>query len=77
MLFQRIVPVVKDIGLWGPRIRAAYEDMGVMHFADNDIEAMQADDERIAADFDARKAYVSAVAAKGGLGRNADATAAE
>jgi hypothetical protein len=77
LLFQRIVPVVKDIGLWGPRIRAAYEDMGVMHFADNDIDAMQADDERIAADFDARKAYVSAVAAKGGISKAADASAAE
>ncbi len=77
LLFQRIVPVVKDIGLWGPRIRAAYEDMGVMHFADTDIDALQADDERIAADFDARKAYVSAVAAKGGISKAVDATAAE
>ena len=78
LLFQRIVPVVKDIGLWGPRIRAAYEDMGVLHFADQDIDAMQADDERIAKDFDARKAYVSAIAAKGGLGHTeAASTAAE
>lgn len=76
LLFQRIVPIVKDIGLWGPRIRAAYEDMGVMHFADQDIDAMQADDERIAKDFDARKAYVSAIAAKGILGHASDPAAA-
>ena len=29
-LFTRIVPVLKDIGLWGPRIRGAFDDMGVL-----------------------------------------------
>src|SRR4051794_1402168 len=28
-LFQRIVPVLRDIGLFGPKIRAAFADMGV------------------------------------------------
>ena len=41
-LFTRIVPTVKDIGLWGPRVRRAYEDMGVMEFADVDAAAIPA-----------------------------------
>ena len=28
-LFMRIVPILKDIGLWGPRIQRAFTDMGV------------------------------------------------
>src|SRR5215471_9439208 len=31
-LFSRIVPTIKDIGLWGPRIRRAYEDMGILGY---------------------------------------------
>ncbi len=55
-LFTRIVPTIKDIGLWGPRIRRAYADMGVLGYADADAEALLAQDERVAADFDARRA---------------------
>ncbi|MEN0652015.1 MULTISPECIES: diiron oxygenase [Hyphobacterium] len=62
LLFQRIVPIVKDIGLWGPKIRKCYEDMGVMHFADLDPDQLGRDDEKAAQDFDARRAYVHAVA---------------
>jgi hypothetical protein len=65
LLFQRIVPIVKDIGLWGPRVRKAYEDMGVMHYADIDPQTLSDEDERIAAGIDAGKArenYVRAVA---------------
>ena len=29
-LFTRIVPILKDIGLWGPRIQGAFTDMGVI-----------------------------------------------
>jgi thioester reductase-like protein len=32
-LFRRIVPVVRGIGLWSPRVREAYEKMGVLAFA--------------------------------------------
>src|SRR5215472_8706503 len=39
-LFSRIVPTVRDIGLWGPRVRKAFEDMGVVSFADADAAAM-------------------------------------
>jgi hypothetical protein len=55
-LFTRIVPTIKDIGLWGPRIRKAYADMGVMAYADVDAEGLLARDEQVAAEFDARRA---------------------
>jgi hypothetical protein len=48
MLFSRIVPTVKDIGLWGPKVQKAYVDMGVMQFQDVDPDALQAQDEAIA-----------------------------
>ena len=68
LLFQRIVPVVKDIGLWGPKIQAAYADMGVLHYADQDLDELARQDEAVAADLDRRSgkdvrtAYVEAVA---------------
>ncbi len=55
-LFTRIVPTMKDIGLWGPRIRAAYEKMGILGFAATDVESLEKDDERIAERFDAERA---------------------
>ncbi len=51
-LFTRIVPIIRDIGLWGPKIRRAFEDMGVMGFADSDIDAEMATDEAAAEQFD-------------------------
>ena len=54
-LFTRIVPTIKDIGLWGPRIRKAYADMGVMSYAETDAEGLLAKDEQVAAEFDARR----------------------
>ena len=52
-LFTRIVPTVKDIGLWGPRVQKAYADMGVLDFASVDAEALLDNDARVALDFDA------------------------
>ena len=54
-LFTRIVPTVKDIGLWGSRVQKAYADMGVLEFADVDAEALLENDARVALDFDARR----------------------
>ena len=54
-LFTRIVPTLKDIGLWGPRIRKAFADMGVLDFADTDLEAVMAEDERTAEQIDAAR----------------------
>jgi hypothetical protein len=53
-LFSRIVPTIKAIGLWGPKIRRAYANMGIMGFADIDTDALMAEDERIAQELDAR-----------------------
>jgi len=52
MLFSRIVPTVKDIGLWGPKIRKAYEDMGVIQFQDMDPDSLSAEDEAMARKLD-------------------------
>lgn len=62
-LFTRIVPTMKDIGLFGPRIRKAYADMGILGFADNDVEAMAAHDERVGDEFDRRRDEVDEVIA--------------
>ncbi len=51
-LFTRIVPNIKTIGLWGPRIRDAYEKMGILGLAELDAEALQRNDERVAEEFD-------------------------
>ena len=62
-LFMRIVPVLKDIGLWGPRITRAFDDMGVLGFADSDLDAEMANDEAAAEALDReRMAHVRAVA---------------
>src|SRR5215469_4329574 len=60
-LFTRIVPIVKDIGLWGETIRNGYTEMGIIGFADTDVQALQDSDEDIAKSFDARRAYVESV----------------
>jgi len=44
-LFSRIVPIVKDIGLWGPKVQKAFADMGVLDMAGFDIEGMMKADE--------------------------------
>ncbi len=45
LLFMRIVPIVKDIGLWGEKIQKAYADMGVLDYAGIDVTQLMADDE--------------------------------
>jgi hypothetical protein len=52
MLFSRIVPTVKDIGLWGPKVQQAYVDLGVIQFQDMDPDTLQAQDEAIARKLD-------------------------
>jgi len=54
-LFSRIVPTIKDIGLWGPKIRRAYSNMGIMGFAEVDTEQLAARDEAVAEEFDAKR----------------------
>ncbi len=65
-LFSRIVPTVKDIGLWGPKVQKAFADMGVMSFAALNPDELGQSDERVAADFEARhKAMTDEVIALG------------
>lgn len=52
LLFSRIVPCVKDIGLWGQRVRDAYEAMGVLDNAKADLTALMKQDEEIADRYD-------------------------
>ena len=56
--FTRIVPTIRDIGLWGPRIRKAYADMGILGFADADVDGMGLKDEEVARGLDARLAEI-------------------
>jgi hypothetical protein len=66
-LFTRIVPTVKDIGLWGQRVQKAFADMGAIEFADVDSEALLENDNRVAEEFDAKRFVEdSGIAAAGG-----------
>lgn len=52
LLFSRIVPCVRDIGLWSERIQAAYADMGVLDMAGVKLEDLMAADEELAEKLD-------------------------
>jgi len=64
LLFSRIVPCVKDIGLWGEKVQKAYADMGVLEYASFDLDALMKNDEdtaeRLDADRDAEQAAIAA-----------------
>jgi hypothetical protein len=51
-LFSRIVPTVKDIGLWGPRIQKAYETLGILQYQRVDIATLLERDDKAARKFD-------------------------
>jgi para-aminobenzoate N-oxygenase AurF len=53
-IFSRIVPTVKDIGLWGSKVQEAFAAMGAIEFAQTDAAALLENDERVAEEFDAR-----------------------
>ena len=56
LLFTRIVPIVKDIGLWGAKVQKAYADMGVLDMAGVDLGALMKADEDIAENLDRERA---------------------
>src|SRR5262249_3472128 len=62
-LFTRIVPTVKDIGLWGPKVREAFAAMGAIEFEKIDAAALLENDARVADDFDAKMRLKDAGAA--------------
>lgn len=61
LLFSRIVPTLRDIGLFGDRTRRALAEMGVLGYADADLDVQGREDERVAEEVDAaRRAQVEA-----------------
>ena len=67
MLFSRIVPTVKDIGLWGPKVQKAYADMGVIQFQDSDPDALSAQDEALARTLDTSRGLAAEAEASASL----------
>ncbi|MDQ1036160.1 hypothetical protein QFZ75_002576 [Streptomyces sp. V3I8] len=55
LLFSRIVPCVKDIGLWGKRLQQAYVDMGVFDMGNTNLDLLMTQDEEIAERLDAER----------------------
>jgi hypothetical protein len=55
LLFSRLVPCVRDIGLWSERLKQAYANMGVLDCAKADLEALMRTDEQIAENLDAER----------------------
>jgi hypothetical protein len=75
LLFTRIVPCVRDIGLWGPKVRHAFADLGVLAAADGDLETLmkadedlaeRIDEEKYAAELAVRQAEVDAAISEAG-----------
>jgi hypothetical protein len=62
-LFTRIVPVVRDIGLWSPKVRQAFVDMDAIGYADVDVDALLDADRKVAEEFDAKRHVADAIAA--------------
>ena len=58
LLFARIVPTLKDVGLWGPKMRETFADMGVIGYESTDLDAVMADDETIAEELDRGRAFI-------------------
>jgi hypothetical protein len=63
LLFTRIVPCVRDIGLWGEKVQAAYTDMGVLDHAKASLDELMHQDEEIAEKIDGER-YAAEVAAR-------------
>jgi hypothetical protein len=55
LLFTRIAPTLKDIGLFGPKVQNAFADMGVLGYTTVDVEKLMAEDESLAAQIDAER----------------------
>ncbi len=59
MLFSRIVPTIKDLGLWGQKVQEAFVDMGVIEFATVDPDDLSATDEEIARALDRERGLLT------------------
>jgi hypothetical protein len=63
-LFSRIVPCVKDIGLWGEKVQKCYAEMGVLDMAGFNLDELMKADEDYAEQVDREKAEFAARAAE-------------
>jgi hypothetical protein len=54
-LFSRIVPCVKDIGLWGEKVQKCYAEMGVLDMAGFNLDELMKADEDFAEQIDREK----------------------
>jgi hypothetical protein len=68
-LFTRLVPTLRDIGLWGPRLQQAFAHMNVLQYAAVDLDEVAASDEAVAEEMErlraARMADIERVVADG------------
>jgi hypothetical protein len=64
-LFSRIVPIVRDIGLWTDYVQEGFVKMGVLEFCDPnlDVDIMLDNDQKVAEEFDARRVVADTIAA--------------
>jgi hypothetical protein len=53
-LFSRIVPTVRDIGLWSEKVQRAYADLGAEKYFQTNAQEMLDNDARVAEEFDRR-----------------------
>jgi hypothetical protein len=58
------VPILKEIGLFGPKVQKALGDMGVMEYAKIDINQLIGNDLKVADDFDKKKFVQDSIAAE-------------
>jgi len=58
LLFTRIVPTLKDVGLWGPKMRQTFADMGVIGYESTDLDQVMAEDEAVAEELDADRRHI-------------------
>ena len=65
LLFQRIVPTLKDVGLWGTKMRQTFADMGVIGYESTDLDQIMAEDEMVAEQIDIDRRHVDEAIADG------------
>ena len=59
LLFSRIVPCVKDIGLWGEKVQKCYAEMGVLDMAGVNLDELMKADEDTAELIDREKSLLA------------------
>jgi hypothetical protein len=65
LLFTRIVPTLKDVGLWGSKMRQTFADMGVIGYEATDLDQVMGEDELVAEQIDADRRHLDEATAVG------------